>query len=57
MSWLAGWLMGLSPWAQVPLILAAAAPVCAGAGYALLRIVDGVSRAGTHAISRAVSRR
>ncbi|WP_179154764.1 hypothetical protein [Corynebacterium fournieri] len=57
MSWLAGWLMGLSPWAQVPLILAAATPVCAGVGYALLRIVDGVSRAGTRGVSRAVSRR
>ncbi|WJY98085.1 hypothetical protein CFOUR_08410 [Corynebacterium fournieri] len=49
--------MGLSPWAQVPLILAAATPVCAGVGYALLRIVDGVSRAGTRGVSRAVSRR
>ena len=51
-SVLLGWVMGLSPWLQVPAILAAAAPVCAVAGYALLRIVDGVARAAARLVSR-----
>lgn len=38
------WVMGLSAWLQVPVILAVAAPVCAAAGYVLLRVVDGVAR-------------
>ncbi|WP_293830663.1 hypothetical protein [uncultured Corynebacterium sp.] len=44
-SVLLGWMMGLSPWLQVPAILAVATPMCAAAGYALLGIVDGVNRA------------
>ena len=32
--------------------LAAAAPVCAAAGYALLRLVDGVARATARLVSR-----
>ena len=44
-SALLGWVMGLSPWLQVPAILAAA-------GYTLLRIVDGVARAAARLVSR-----
>ena len=51
-SVLLGWVMGLSPWLQVPVILAAAAPVCAAAGYALLRLVDGIGRAAARLVSR-----
>ena len=51
-SALIGWVMGLSPWLQVPAILAAAAPVCAAAGYTLLRIVDGVARVAACLVSR-----
>ena len=51
-SALLGWVMGLSPWLQVPAILAAAAPLCAAAGYALLRIVDGAGRAAARLVSR-----
>ena len=51
-SVLLGWVMGLSPWLQVPVILAAAAPLCAAAGYALLRIVDGVAGATARLVSR-----
>ena len=51
-SVLLGWVMGLSPWLQVPVILAAAAPVCAAAGYALLRLVDGIARATARLVSR-----
>lgn len=38
------WLMGLSPWLQVPVILAVAAPACGAAGYALVRGIDAVAR-------------
>ncbi|WP_168160591.1 hypothetical protein [Corynebacterium sp. HMSC05H05] len=51
-SALFGWMMGLSPWLQVPAILAVAAPVCAAVGYALLRLVDGVGRAAARLFSR-----
>lgn len=51
-SALLGWMMGLSPWLQVPAILAVAAPMCAAAGYALLRIVDGAGRAAARLFSR-----
>ena len=55
-SVLLGWVMGLSPWLQVPVILAAAAPLCAAAGYALLRVIDGVDGIA-RAAARLVSRR
>ena len=51
-SVLLGWVMGLSPWLQVPVILAAAAPLSAAAGYALLRIVDGAGRAAVRLFPR-----
>ena len=31
-----GWLMGLSPWLQVPLIVVLALPACAAVSYVLL---------------------
>lgn len=40
-----GWLMGLTPWLQVPVILAVAVPACAVAGAVVLWLVDGVFRA------------
>lgn len=46
------WVMGLSPWLQVPVILAVAAPVCGAAGYVLLRAVDVFSRAAGRLFSR-----
>lgn len=55
-SVLLGWVMGLSPWLQVPVILAAGAPLCAAAGYALLRVIDGVAGVA-RAAARLVSRR
>lgn len=51
-SVLLGWVMGLSPWLQVPVILAAAAPLSAAAGYALLHVIDGVARAAARLVSR-----
>lgn len=51
-SALLGWMMGLSPWLQVPGILAVAAPVCAAVGYALLRLVDGAAHAAARLFSR-----
>ena len=51
-SVLLGWVMGLSPWLQVPVILAAAAPLSAAAGYALLRFIGGVARAAARLVSR-----
>ena len=51
-SALLGWMMGLSPWLQVPGILAVAAPVCAAVGYALLRLVDGIAHAAARLFSR-----
>lgn len=36
--------MGLSPWLQVPMILAVAAPACGVAAYVLLRAVDTIAR-------------
>ena len=51
-SVLLGWVLGLSPWLLVPAIPAAAAPVCAAAGYALLRLVDGAGRAAARLVSR-----
>lgn len=38
------WLMGLSPWLQVLVILAVAAPACGAAGYALVRGIDVIAR-------------
>lgn len=35
-----GWLVGLSPWAQVPLIVLLALPACAAVSYVLLWVVD-----------------
>lgn len=40
-----GWLMGLTPWLQVPVILAVAVPACAVAGAVVLWLVDWVFRA------------
>lgn len=40
-----GWLMGLTPWLQVPVILAVAVPACAVAGVVVLWLVDWVFRA------------
>lgn len=51
-SALLGWMMGLSPWLQVPAILTVAAPVCAAVGYALLRLVDGIAHAAARLFSR-----
>lgn len=51
-SVLLGWVMGLSPWLQVPAILAIAAPLCTAAGYALLRVIDGAGRAAVRLFSR-----
>ena len=35
-----GWLMGLGPWLQVPVIVLLALPVCEVVGYGLLWVVD-----------------